>query len=71
MRAFCQFLETNKTIITLDLLNNRITPLGCEFVGNLMTPTNGTAITILKLDHNEFGSEGVKMLATGREGKFN
>lgn len=49
----------------LELLDNRITPLGCEFIGNLMHPRIGTNILILKLDHNEFGSKGMINLAEG------
>lgn len=54
----------------LELLHNKITPLGCEFISQMMhTPINPKAwrpkIAILKLDHNEFGSEGMNRLAEG------
>ena len=49
----------------LDLLDNKITSLGCEFIGNLVHPKSNTSLEILKLDHNEFGSKGMIALAEG------
>ena len=49
----------------LELLDNKITPLGCEFIGKLLSPKVGTNILILKLDHNEFGSKGMQHLSEG------
>jgi Ran GTPase-activating protein (RanGAP) involved in mRNA processing and transport len=44
VRAICQFLQVNKTITVLELLDNKITPLGCEFLGKVMHPNVGTSI---------------------------
>jgi Ran GTPase-activating protein (RanGAP) involved in mRNA processing and transport len=49
----------------LELLDNKITALGCEFIGRSIHPKANTNIVILKLDHNEFGAEGVRRLAEG------
>jgi Ran GTPase-activating protein (RanGAP) involved in mRNA processing and transport len=49
----------------VELLDNRITPLGCEFLSSTVHPKSNTGIQVLKLDHNNFGSEGVKRLADG------
>jgi len=49
----------------MELLDNKITPLGCEFIGRSLHPKSNTNLVIVKLDHNEFGSEGVKRLAEG------
>lgn len=42
-----------------------MTKLGCEFIGKLLHPKINQSISILKLDHNDIGSEGVKNLAEG------
>jgi len=45
------------------LLDNEITPLGCEFLGKVLGPTS--PIVKLKLDHNCFGTEGLRNLTVG------
>jgi hypothetical protein len=65
VRAICQWLQTNKTIFFLELLDNRITPLGCEFIGRILHPKTSSPIHTLKLDHNDIGAQGVKYLAEG------
>jgi len=49
----------------LELLDNKITPLGCEFISQTIHPSANTTLLVLKLDHNNFGSEGMKRLANG------
>ena len=49
----------------LELLDNKITPLGCEHIGRLLMPASKSNLTHLKLDHNAFGAEGLKWLAEG------
>jgi len=58
-------MESSKTVQALELLDNKITPLGCEFIGRSLHPKANTNLVIVKLDHNEFGSEGVRKLAEG------
>lgn len=54
-----------KGISVLELLDNMITPLGCEFISKAIHPRANTGLLVLKLDHNEFGSEGMRRLADG------
>jgi len=55
-----------KQVGALELLDCKVSPLGCEFLGKLFHPSVTTnTITILKLDHNPIGSEGVANLAEG------
>ena len=43
-----------------------MSPLGCEFIGRTLKPgSKCPPISILKLDHNQFGSSGLKFLAEG------
>jgi len=49
----------------LELLDNKITPLGCEFISQAVHPKANTNLLVLKLDHNDFGSEGMKRLSEG------
>jgi hypothetical protein len=52
-------LELGKPVVTLELLDNKITPLGCEFIQRALHPKLNPTLLVLKLDHNEFGSDGV------------
>jgi len=65
VRAVCQYLEVSKAVAFLELLDNNITPLGCEFLSKAMHPKLSPQIQILKLDHNQFGSDGVIALSEG------
>ena len=65
VRAICQYLEINKNVAFLELLDNNITPLGCEFLGKALHPKQQSQIQILKLDHNQFGGDGVMALSEG------
>jgi len=66
VRAICEFLVNNKSLLVLELLDNKVTPLGTEFIGKTLTPGPACPpVTILKLDHNMFGSAGVVNLCQG------
>jgi hypothetical protein len=59
---------TCPSVLVLELLQNGITALGCQFIGKAINPLNSSSkcnITILKLDHNPIGSEGMEYLAEG------
>ena len=61
-------METTNTVAFLELLDNNITALGCEFLGKALHPKMQAIkpeIQILKLDHNNFGAEGVMALSEG------
>lgn len=49
----------------MELLDNKITSLGCEFIARALHPKANTAVSILKLDHNDIGPIGVQKLAEG------
>lgn len=65
VRAVCQYLEHTKSVNFLELLDNNITPLGCEFLSKALHPRSQPQIQILKLDHNQFGSDGMIALSEG------
>ena len=65
VRSVCQYIDGAKNVQLLELLHNRITPLGCEFISKSLHPKMDPKIEILKLDHNEFGSAGMIRLADG------
>ena len=58
-------MEKVNTTLFLELLDCKITALGCEFIARALHPKMNPTIEILKLDHNEFGSQGVINLAHG------
>ena len=64
-RSVCQYITICDAVVMLELLDNKITPLGCEHIGRLLMPNSKTNLTHLKLDHNSFGAEGLKFLAEG------
>jgi hypothetical protein len=59
VRAVCQFVQQAKGVTVLELLDNKITKLGCEFIGKTLHPRTNGNIQILKLDHNDIGGEGI------------
>lgn len=61
----CKYLQKNETVTIVDVMGNGITSLGCEFFGKMLQPSLNEAITILKLDHNPIGSDGLGELARG------
>ena len=66
VRAICEFLQAYPTVICLELIDNKITYLGCEFLGKTLSPgPTMPPVVYLKLDHNLFGSAGVNALAEG------
>ena len=62
-RSVCQFIMGAENVVILELLDNMITPLGCEHIGKLLMPEAKKTLTHLKLDHNSFGAAGLKYLA--------
>lgn len=67
-RAICKYLSICPTTVVLELLQNNITALGCQFIGRLVNPHNLESkcqLQILKLDHNPIGSEGMMYLSEG------
>ena len=60
-----QYLETGTKVEFLELLDNGITARGCEHIAKALHPKNPTDIQVLKLDHNQFGWEGMAYLAEG------
>lgn len=65
VRAICSFVKICNSVVILELLDNSITSLGCEFISKILHPSARTNILVLKLDHNNFGAEGVKFLSEG------
>ena len=61
VRAFCQFiLDTDNTSIQLvELMNCNIGVLGCEFISRIFDKDRVNKISILTLDYNTFGNEGL------------
>ena len=58
-------MEVAKTVKELELEINQITPVGCLYLGNALSPHNLVPTTKLNLSYNKFGSEGLKNLAKG------
>ena len=56
VRAVCDFAALSRGVTIFEMMNCKMTWLGCEFVSKLLHPTIGTPIAYLKLDHNLFGS---------------
>jgi len=58
-------METAKTIKELELEINQISPIGCTYLGNALSPRNLVPIVKLNLSYNKFGTEGLKNLCKG------
>jgi Ran GTPase-activating protein (RanGAP) involved in mRNA processing and transport len=55
VRFICKYLSTANSLDILDLMNNGITALGCEFLGKALTSPL-VHLTQLKLDDNSIHS---------------
>jgi len=67
IRSLCEYLTScNLNVEIMDLLDNSISPLGCQFLGSMyLANWNTLKINRLSLDHNAIGDEGLKQLSTG------
>lgn len=64
VRSICNYIEKCNTIEYLDLMENNITELGCEFLAKvMMNPAN--KITKLRLDNNKIGLAGIAAISEG------
>lgn len=64
VRSICNYIDKSNTVEYLDLMENKITALGCEFLSkSLMNPVN--KIIKLKLDNNMIGDKGLAALVNG------
>ena len=64
VRFISKFLTIRYSLDLIDLLDNEITPLGCEFIGKAMS-SPFCNIKHLKLDDNLILSTGLKQLVVG------
>jgi hypothetical protein len=64
IRTIHQFIiETNNSLLNLiELLNDNIDLLGCEFISRIYEPSFPCNFKILTLDYNRFGNEGLNNL---------
>ena len=62
VRSICNYIKKNPNVQKLDLLENNITLLGCQFLTRVLMPDS--QLLKLKLDHNNFGDAGLKNLAS-------
>lgn len=65
IRAQSTYMIANKTVEVVDVLDNEITPLGCEFLGRAIHPTVNLTQKKLNMDHNVFRDEGLRQLNYG------
>lgn len=65
LRYVCSYLGSNKSVEVLEVMDNGITSLGCEFLGRVLKKEAESPIATLKLDHNPIHAAGVAMLAQG------
>jgi Ran GTPase-activating protein (RanGAP) involved in mRNA processing and transport len=64
VRYLCKYLCSSYSLNLIDLLDNGITALGCEFIGKAVQ-SPACRVLHLKLDNNLILSEGLKFLAVG------
>ena len=55
LRSICNYVDKMETIEYLDLMDNKITALGCEFLGKTLRNDKNNIIK-LKLDNNDIGN---------------
>ena len=62
LRSICNYIDKVRSVEYLDLMDNKITALGCEFLGKTL---KNESIVKLKLDNNDIGNEGIANLTVG------
>jgi len=67
VRSVCYYLDMEPSPLVQDVqfCDNGVTELGCEFLGRTLGPNGNKAVTLLRLDYNQFGSAGVNQLSRG------
>lgn len=64
LRVICKYLVSGYSLELIDVIQNQISPLGCEFLGKAMNSPL-CRVKHLKLDDNLIGSAGLKALSLG------
>jgi Ran GTPase-activating protein (RanGAP) involved in mRNA processing and transport len=64
LRSICNYAEKVNTIEYLDLMDNNITLLGCEFLSRVLLNRNNKIVK-LKLDNNPLTTRGLANLVVG------
>ena len=66
VRALTKYIELTKknSVTSFDVIDNQITPLGCEFLGKTLTIPQCSIKTLI-IDHNFIGDLGLKKLTFG------
>ena len=62
-RLVSEYLIKFHNVSVLELLDCEISMLGCEFLNQAFMPRTGANLTMIKLDHNPIGDEGMNILA--------
>lgn len=64
LRSICNYIDKVQTVEYLDLMDNKITALGCQFLGKTLKNDRNNIIK-LKLDNNDIRDEGLENLVVG------
>jgi hypothetical protein len=67
VRSVCHYLDgvPSPTVEDLQFTDNGVTPLGCEFLGRTLGPNGNKVVNLIRLDFNQFGTEGIEKLSLG------
>jgi len=67
VRSVCYYLDglPSPAVEDLQFTDNGVTKLGCEFLGRTLGPSGNKIINLLRLDFNQFGTEGIEKLSLG------
>jgi len=67
VRSVCFYLDgvPSPAVEDLQFTDNGLTKLGCQFLGRTLGPTGNNIINLLRLDFNQFGTEGMEQLSLG------
>jgi len=67
VRSVCYYLDAvpSPNVQDLQFTDNGVTKLGCDFLGRTLGPSGNKMINLLRLDFNQFGTEGIEKLSLG------
>ena len=61
----CDYITRSFQISLLEIMDCKLSPLSCDFIGRFLGPDIKHTLRSLKLDHSGIGDEGMMCLAKG------
>ena len=61
----CDYITRSHQISLIEIMDCKLSPLSCDFIGRFLGPIIKHPLRSLKLDHSGIGDEGIMALSKG------